>query len=121
MLTSLPLFGEAHVASPDGEDKKRIEALQASLSKSKYSTNKPTYLLRVKYFYEGEEANNAYQVDAFLAYLLSYFVFPGSPEDGLHSFAFSMAVLLALYKRLALTPWFLGALYARLDECSKKS
>lgn len=38
MLTSLPLFGEAHATSlyPGEEDKKRIEFLIKSLLKSKY-------------------------------------------------------------------------------------
>lgn len=78
ILTSLLMCGEAHAASlyPDGEDKKRIEALQTSLSKSKYSTNKIAYLSWAKYFEEGDEMNNTYQVDAFQAYWLSYFLFP---------------------------------------------
>lgn len=46
MLTSMLMFGEAHVPSfyLNGEDKKRIDGLQASLSKLKYSTNKVTSL-----------------------------------------------------------------------------
>lgn len=76
----------------DGEDKKRIEALKTSLTKSKYSTNNPSW---AKYFDEGKRTNSLYQVDARRAYCLSYFVFPSSPKDGLHSFIFPMAVLLA--------------------------
>lgn len=62
MLTSLPMFGEAHAASlyPDYIDKKRIKALQTTLSKTKYSINKATYLLWVKYFDEGDGMNCAY-------------------------------------------------------------
>lgn len=54
MLASLALVREAFVTGlyPDGEDKKRIEALKTSMSKSKYSTNKATYLLWVKYLDE---------------------------------------------------------------------
>lgn len=61
MLTSLLLFGEAHAISlyPNGEDKKRIGFLTKSLSKSKYSTNKTTYLSWAKYFDEGEEGSNS--------------------------------------------------------------
>lgn len=78
MLASLSMFGEAHVASlnPDGEDKRMINALNTSLSKSKYSTYNATYLSRAKYFDKGKWMNSSYQVDAFLAYCLSYFVFP---------------------------------------------
>lgn len=69
MLTSLPMFGEAQVASLylDGEDKKWIEALKNSLSKSKHLTNKAMYLLWARYFDEGDGMNSPYQVDAFLA------------------------------------------------------
>lgn len=62
--------------------------------------------------------NKPHQVDAFLAYSLSSFVFPSSPENGLHNFFFSMVLLLAQGKRLALALLFLGAFYAHLDECS---
>lgn len=50
--------------------------------------------------------NSPYQIDAFLAYWLSYFVFLNFPENGLHSFVFSMAVLLARGKRLLLALFF---------------
>lgn len=45
MLTYLLMFGKAHALGfyPDVENKKRIQALKTSLSKSKYS-NKATYL-----------------------------------------------------------------------------
>lgn len=47
VLTSLPLFGEARATglTLSGEDKKKVEFLIKSLSSSKYSTNKATYLL----------------------------------------------------------------------------
>lgn len=73
----------------------------------------------MKYFVEGTGKNNKYQLDAFLAYWLNYFVFPSPLEDDMYVFAFPMAVLLAQGKKLALAPWYLGSLYARLDECSK--
>lgn len=75
-------IGEAYIASlySNGEDKKRIDALKTSLSMLKYSTNKVTYLSWVKYFDEGEGMRSPYQVDPFLAYWLSYFVFLCSLE-----------------------------------------
>lgn len=78
------MCGEAHAASlyPDGEDKKRIEALQTSLSKSKYSTNKIAYLSWAKYFEEGDEMNNTYQVDAFQAYLAIVLLIPELAKMG---------------------------------------
>lgn len=78
MLTSLPMFDEARAASLnplEGEDKKRLDALMSSLSKSKYSLIKAAYLSLVKYFTQGTKMNMPYQVDAILAYWLSCFVF----------------------------------------------
>lgn len=46
------------------------------------------------------------------------FCFLDLPEDGLHSYVFPLAVLLAKGKRLALVPLYLGSLYARLKECA---
>lgn len=89
------------------------------LSKSKYNSNKSTYFFWAKYFAEGVGQNSPFQLDAFLVYCLNYFVFPSPPEDGVLPVVFPIAVLLAQGKRLALTPWYLGALYARFDECSK--
>lgn len=96
MLTSLSMYSKPHMASlySDGENKKRTDALQASLSKSKYSTNKITCLSWAKYFDEGEWMNNPYQVNAFLASWLSYFVLLSLLEDGLHNFVFPLEVLL---------------------------
>lgn len=47
MLTYLTMFGWGHAADfcQDAEGKQRVEALQASLAKSNYSSNKTTYLL----------------------------------------------------------------------------
>lgn len=122
ILTLLPLFGEAHATSIilDGEDQKRVDFLTRSLSKPKYSTNKATYLPWGKYFDEGGEgSNSAFQVEAFLDYLLSYFVFPSSPKDGINSFVFPLVVLLSKGNRLVLALLYLGSLYAQLDECLK--
>lgn len=72
----------------------------------------------VKFFNEDEERNSQFQVEAFLAYWLSYFAFLSPLEDGLHSYAFSLAVLLAKGNKLALAPLYLASLYVRLYECS---
>lgn len=58
---------------------------------------------------------------AFLAYLLSYFIFLSLLENGLHSYVFPIAVLFVKGKRLALASLFLGSLYVRLDEFLKNS
>lgn len=71
------------------------------------------------YFVDGAGSDSRFQLEAFLAYWLSYFVFSGPPEDGVHSSMFPMAVMLAQGRKFALAPWFLGSLYAQLDECSR--
>lgn len=63
--------------------------------------------------------NSPYQLDAFLAYSLNYFVFPSPLEDGMDPFVFLVAGLLAQGKKLALAPLYMGPLYACLDECSR--
>lgn len=95
---SLLVFGEDRVTNfkiAKGQNKKRLDAMTSFLSKSKYSTNKTTYLSWVKYFTEGSRINSPHQLDAFLAYWLNYFMLPSSPEDGMHPFVFPMPVLLA--------------------------
>lgn len=40
-----------------------------------------------------------------------------SPEDDLSLYVFPSAILLANGKKLALSPLYLGSLYAGLDQC----
>lgn len=87
----LPLFAEAHANCIilDGEDQKRVDFMIKSFSKSKYATNKATYLSWAKYFNEGGKGSNSlFQVKTFLAYWLSYFVLPFSTEHELHNYVF---------------------------------
>lgn len=79
----------------DNEGQKLVKELQASLSKSKYSFNKATYLSWVKYFKDDAGKDSLCQLAAFLTYWLSFFVFLSPPEDGINSFIFLMAALLA--------------------------
>lgn len=75
MLTLLLLFDEAHAIRVvlDGEDQKRLDFLNKSLSSSKYEANKETYLIWVKFFEEGEGMNSQYQVEAITGYCISSF------------------------------------------------
>lgn len=116
-MVSLSMFGEAQVANLvalEGENRKRIEALTSSLSKSEYSTDKSTYMWWVKYFVEGPGQNIPYQFNAFLAYWINYFMFPSPLKDNMHPFIFPMVVSLAQGRKLALEPWYFGSIYARL-------
>lgn len=65
----------------------------------------------------GQLKEQTYHLDAFLAYWPNYFVFPNPSEDGTHAFVFPMEVSHAQGKRLALASWYLGSLYAHLEEC----
>lgn len=82
MLTLLPLFGEVHATrvTLSREDQKSLEFLNKSLSSSKYSTNKPTYLSWMKSFEEGGGGTDSSK--SRLAYWLSYFVFSSSLRIG---------------------------------------
>lgn len=48
MLTSLPLFSEVDAINFEWGNERRVEFLSKSLSRSKYSTNKLTYLSWLK-------------------------------------------------------------------------
>lgn len=98
-MTSLPVFGNTYVAHfklTDKQNKERHEALTSFFQKTKYGTvKKSTFLTLATYFVDGAGNKSAYQLEAFLAYWLYYFIFPSSPENGIHSSTFSMAMLLA--------------------------
>lgn len=80
MLTLLPNFGDtqvAHFKLTEKENKERHEALTSFLPKTKYSAaKKATFLTWATYFVEGPGNKSAYQLEAFLAYWLNYFIFP---------------------------------------------
>lgn len=60
------------------------------------------------YFVDGARKNSPFQFEAFLAYWLSYFVFPGPPEDGLHASVFPMAVLASPREEVGLSAMVFG-------------
>lgn len=95
MLIVLPTFGNFHVVDAlDAEGEKLVEELHASMTKSKYSSNKGIYLSLLKYFKDGVGITSACHLATFFAYWLQYFVFPSLSEDNLNSFVFLMPVLL---------------------------
>lgn len=59
-------------------------------------------------------------MEGMLAYWMSYFVFPSSPDDVLNNNIFAGEILSAKGERLALVPSYLEYLFNRLDECVKK-
>lgn len=78
VLTSLPLFGDADgmELTLEADDQKRLEFLHKALSDSRNSANKATYLSWVKFFKDGEGRHIKFQVEAPMAYLLLFFLFP---------------------------------------------
>lgn len=48
---------------------------------------------------------------------LSWIVFPSGLEDGLSSYIFSLAILLAKGRKVALAPIYLRSLYEHLGVC----
>lgn len=119
-LTGLSMFGVHHAVDVlNGEGERMLGLLHNAMERAKYISNKLTYLSWMTFFVKGEGRNAEFQLAAFFAYWLSYFVFPSPPDDGLNPFMFRMAVLLAQKKPVALGPWFLGSLYKSLDECGR--
>ncbi|KAG5523152.1 hypothetical protein RHGRI_035090 [Rhododendron griersonianum] len=52
---------------------------------------------------------------AFLAYWLTWYIFPGPPKDGVDTALFELAAILASGESVPLAPLFLGTLFKRLD------
>ncbi|KAF7140407.1 hypothetical protein RHSIM_Rhsim06G0084000 [Rhododendron simsii] len=51
----------------------------------------------------------------FLAYWLTWYIFPGPPKDGVNTALFELAAILASGESVPLAPLFLGTLFKRLD------
>lgn len=69
MLIGSTLFGNFHVVDAlDVEGERLVEELHASMAKSKYSSNKVTYLSWVRYFKDGMGKDSPCQLAAFFAY-----------------------------------------------------
>lgn len=54
--------------------------------------------------------------EAMLAYLLSWYILPSDPNDGLNTYVFPLTIRLGRGDRLALGP-NLRSLFYRLEEC----
>lgn len=86
---SLALFGETYTigVTLEQKDHKRLDFLNEALSGSSISVNNLFVLAQL--FRGGGREDRKFQVEALVAYWLSYFVFPSYPEDGLHSYVSS--------------------------------
>ena len=64
----------------------------------------------------GEGDFSSYELEAFVAFLLSRLLFEGYPHENILSRNFPLAVKLAKGQSFPLAPYFLGTLYSHLDH-----
>lgn len=74
----------------------------------------------MKYFTSGSGVKSELELEAMLAYWLSWYVFASGPEDGLNHYVFFLAVILGRGQKLALAPIILGSLFCRLDDLHRE-
>lgn len=88
------------------EEETTLQLLNAALRVS----NKLTYTFWIQYFKEGKGRRKGVKVKAMLYYWLSRFILPSSPEDGVKTYVFPLAIFLVKEKKLSLGPLYLGSL-----------
>ncbi|XP_058211437.1 uncharacterized protein LOC131323600 [Rhododendron vialii] len=64
---------------------------------------------------DGSGLKESAHLAAFLAYWLTWYIFPGPPKDGVDTTLFELATILASGESVPLAPLFLGTLFKRLD------
>ena len=67
-------------------------------------------------FVVGEDNFSLYELEAFIAFLLSRHLFEGYPHEKILGRHFPLAVKLARGHSFSLAPYFLGTLYSHLDH-----
>ena len=67
-------------------------------------------------FVVGEGNSSLYELEAFIAFLLSYHLFECYPHEKILSKHFPLVVKLAKGQFFPLAPYFLGTLYSHLDH-----
>ncbi|KAG5548821.1 hypothetical protein RHGRI_014241 [Rhododendron griersonianum] len=109
-----------------------VDALQKSVCLEKgHGGVKNTFTKWARYWYKdlgaskaGEEAHvvtdgsglkEPAHLAAFLAYWLTWYIFPGPPKDGVDTTLFDLAAILASGESVPLAPLFMGTLFKRLD------
>lgn len=93
--------------------RKRLKYLTSAMTAST-TFAKSTYATRAHFFDEGDDNRSDYVVEALLVYWLSWYVLPSGPGDGLNQYVFPLSILLTKGEKLALSPLYLGSLYAQL-------
>ena len=64
----------------------------------------------------GEDNFSPYELEAFIAFLLSRHLFEGYPHEKILGRHFPLAIKLARGHSFSLAPYFLGTLYSHLDH-----
>ncbi|KAE9452525.1 hypothetical protein C3L33_15575, partial [Rhododendron williamsianum] len=133
-LLRLPMLGKVDPSSGRLSPSQQgvVYALRRSVRREKgHNGVKNTFTKWARYWYEdlgaskaGEEAHvvtdgpglkEPAHLAAFLAYWLTWYIFPGPPKDGVDTTLFELAAIPASEESIPLAPLFLGTLFKRLD------
>ncbi|KAG5528472.1 hypothetical protein RHGRI_029232 [Rhododendron griersonianum] len=140
-LLRLPMLGKVDPSSGrlSPSQQSVVDALRKSVRREKgqgggkkgHGGVKNTFTEWARYWYKdlgasraGEEApvvidgpglKEPAHLAAFLAYWLTWYIFPGPPKDGVDTALFELAAILASGESVPLAPLFLGTLFKRLD------
>ncbi|KAF7153003.1 hypothetical protein RHSIM_Rhsim01G0106400 [Rhododendron simsii] len=132
-LLRLPMLGKVDPSSGSLSPPQRdmVEALRRSVCPEKgHNGVKNTFTEWARYWYKDLGASKAGEgahivtdgpglkepahLAAFLAYWLTWYIFPGPPKDGVDTTLFELAAILASGESVPLAPLFLGTLFKRL-------
>ncbi|KAF7144966.1 hypothetical protein RHSIM_Rhsim04G0182400 [Rhododendron simsii] len=132
-LLRLPMMGKVDPSSGSlsPSQKNVVDALRRSVRREKgHNGVKNTFTEWARYWYKdlgaskaGEEAHvvtdgpglkEPAHLAAFLAYWLTWYIFPAPPKDGVDTTLFELAAILASGESVPLAPLFLGTLFKRL-------
>ncbi|KAG5552835.1 hypothetical protein RHGRI_010816 [Rhododendron griersonianum] len=140
-LLRLPMLGKVDPSSGRLSPSQQgvVDALRKSVRREKdqgggkkgHGGVKNTFTEWVRYWYKdlgasraGKEApvvidgpglKEPAHLAAFLAYWLTWYIFPGPPKDGVDTALFELAAIIASGESVPLAPLFLGTLFKRLD------
>lgn len=95
------------------EDEDKLQLLVASIGHSKAQSLASPQTTRGYAILTRILETDWLVLEGLLVYWLPWFILPRGQEDGLNNYVFPLAILLAKGERLALTPTYLGSLYAR--------
>ncbi|KAF7113578.1 hypothetical protein RHSIM_RhsimUnG0112000 [Rhododendron simsii] len=132
-LLRLPMLGKVDPSSGSlsPSQKNVVDALRRSVRREKgHNGVKNTFTEWARYWYKDLGASKAREeahvvtdgpglkepahLAAFLAYWLTWYIFPGPPKDGVDTTLFELAAILASGESVPLAPLFLGTLFKRL-------